>query len=107
MFPSPFGVRVLKFRRSIRIHQRLNKVSVPFRGSCSEISSMRARLILFVSVSVPFRGSCSEMLPPIKLLRYSQGLVSVPFRGSCSEIQRCTLYGALVGSFRPLSGFVF
>ena len=35
-FPSPFGVRVLKsFRPDYRKLQ--GKVSVPFRGSCSEI----------------------------------------------------------------------
>ena len=36
-------------------------------------------------VSVPFRGSCSEMASHSQLLRADLE-VSVPFRGSCSEI---------------------
>ena len=36
-FPSPFGVRVLKCLLHKYEQQNLVKVSVPFRGSCSEI----------------------------------------------------------------------
>ena len=40
-------------------------------------------------VSVPFRGSCSEILPK-RATDGSAGYdVSVPFRGSCSEIKIC------------------
>ena len=35
-FPSPFGVRVLKLKMDVYILS-LHIVSVPFRGSCSEI----------------------------------------------------------------------
>ena len=36
-FPSPFGVRVLKFVKVRSKVKRQSQVSVPFRGSCSEI----------------------------------------------------------------------
>ena len=36
-FPSPFGVRVLKLFVSYRAWQEWHVVSVPFRGSCSEM----------------------------------------------------------------------
>ena len=36
-------------------------VSVPFRGSCSEIKYPNIYSRIDIIVSVPFRGSCSEM----------------------------------------------
>ena len=57
-------------------------------------------------VSVPFRGSCSEICKSIACLVYSIA-VSVPFRGSCSEIRPYILFIFKVFRFRPLSGFVF
>ena len=36
-FPSPFGVRVLKYDLSKAFDALGDEVSVPFRGSCSEI----------------------------------------------------------------------
>ena len=36
-------------------------VSVPFRGSCSEIRSFQEEGCRLTKVSVPFRGSCSEI----------------------------------------------
>ena len=61
-FPSPFGVRVLKFSRK-RAEGRglVGRVSVPFRGSCSEIGEKLVITGAAEEVSVPFRGSCSEM----------------------------------------------
>ena len=38
------------------------RVSVPFRGSCSEITKRMAEYYIVSPVSVPFRGSCSEIL---------------------------------------------
>ena len=38
MFPSPFGVRVLKSEFGGGGHPGAAGVSVPFRGSCSEIT---------------------------------------------------------------------
>ena len=82
-------------------------VSVPFRGSCSEIRRVLPNDRQERDVSVPFRGSCSEISKDSEL-KAKLDAVSVPFRGSCSEIEY-----ALVNrdysptSFRPLSGFVF
>ena len=36
-------------------------VSVPFRGSCSEIVQVTSEDMTAIDVSVPFRGSCSEI----------------------------------------------
>ena len=56
-----------------------------------------------LEVSVPFRGSRSEMvLWGVALVALSY-IVSVPFRGSRSEMS----WGGLRTSFRPLSGFTF
>ena len=61
-FPSPFGVRVLKFLESIPEPKMIEEVSVPFRGSCSEIQlHISLKVDPIQMVSVPFRGSCSEM----------------------------------------------
>ena len=38
-FPSPFGVRVLKYEKYNDYASKLESVSVPFRGSCSEINA--------------------------------------------------------------------
>ena len=38
-----------------------NIVSVPLRGSCSEMQSFTVRLSFSFIVSVPLRGSCSEI----------------------------------------------
>ena len=37
LFPSPFGVRVLKSGSDSPLQESRLKVSVPFRGSCSEM----------------------------------------------------------------------
>ena len=62
------------------------KVSVPFRGSCSEMLSTIIVDPKRHKVSVPFRGSCSEMQKVKHSLLWVRQNVSVPFRGSCSEI---------------------
>ena len=49
-------------------------VSVPFRGSCSEIHSEIKSSVNHLAVSVPFRGSCSEMK-----LDYKFGVTSIAF----------------------------
>ena len=91
----------------MRIQQPGTTVSVPFRGSCSEMLRASHGNIQRLCVSVPFRGSCSEITQN-GYGKHGDSRVSVPFRGSCSEI--CYL---LIGiddsdlSFRPLSGFVF
>ena len=56
-------------------------------------------------VSVPFRGSRSEILI-IASYRAKQ-VVSVPFRGSRSEIGEVGKQAVNKASFRPLSGFTF
>ena len=109
-FPSPFGVRVLKCPTRCSVIARRRGVSVPFRGSCSEMMRSLSALADTRRVSVPFRGSCSEIarrgrvlgespsaFPSpfgVRVLKISDearaalaGLhVSVPFRGSCSEM---------------------
>ena len=45
LFPSPFGVRVLKFGLAVILLIVL-PLSVPFRGSCSEILSVSASTVL-------------------------------------------------------------
>ena len=96
LFPSPFGVRVLKSEMPERDRHNGLYVSVPFRGSCSEIAKSQAWRLACL-VSVPFRGSCSEIA---RLMEISAAAaVSVPFRGSCSEI--------LLESNPPLDGLVF
>ena len=42
-FPSPFGVRVLKFALPADEQASKLNVSVPFRGSCSEMSWRESR----------------------------------------------------------------
>ena len=49
-------------------------VSVPFRGSCSEIHAEIKSSVNHLAVSVPFRGSCSEMK-----LDYKFGVTSIAF----------------------------
>ena len=45
------------------VHGRsIAAVSVPFRGSCSEIAEGARNEFKTIIVSVPFRGSCSEIL---------------------------------------------
>ena len=107
-------------------------VSVPFRGSCSEI---RARGRLFSRPPPTFPSPFGVRVLKSKLY-YTQGkrlTVSVPFRGSCSEIRallglnktntcqfpspfgvrvlKCLSTGIIRPKtsfcFRPLSGFVF
>ena len=61
-FPSPFGVRVLKLKAEPVLFAYIRRgVSVPFRGSCSEILNGMFYKNDSAKVSVPFRGSCSEM----------------------------------------------
>ena len=59
-------------------------------------------------VSVPFRGSRSEM-NDVELKSKLDATVSVPFRGSRSEIAAKAAANdvELKSSFRPLSGFTF
>ena len=131
-FPSPFGVRVLKCPTRCSVIARRRGVSVPFRGSCSEMMRSLSALADTRRVSVPFRGSCSEIarrgrvlgespsaFPSpfgVRVLKISDearaalaGLhVSVPFRGSCSEIKKAAKINIRhQKGFRPLSGFVF
>ena len=81
-------------------------VSVPFRGSCSEIIMARMEVHKQEQVSVPFRGSCSEMIDELNTWIPAKQ-VSVPFRGSCSEIACSRITQPTPPCFRPLSGFVF
>ena len=69
---------------------------------------MTIEAIETLAVSVPFRGSCSEMAIVNKFAGTIR-LVSVPFRGSCSEIQKLSSGKTIIPltGFRPLSGFVF
>ena len=59
LFPSPFGVRVLKSYLLMHI-EKLFGAFPSFRGSCSETAALIS-ISLARSISVPFRGSCSEM----------------------------------------------
>ena len=132
-FPSPFGVHVLKSAR--RAGERKGAyygVSVPFRGSRSEIAVWREhRLTLLGRFPSPFgvhvlkyektaiQGAITIMFPSpfgVHVLKcvgvaLDKGYipsVSVPFRGSRSEIKLLTrAKRAGVDSFRPLSGFTF
>ena len=74
VFPSPFGVHVLKSLQTDEAKEALQEVSVPFRGSCSEIGRT-----MFIKREIDW--------------------VSVPFRGSCSEIIKMTLKGARLMTF--------
>ena len=82
-FPSPFGVRVLK---------------CPTR--CSVIARRRG-------VSVPFRGSCSEMVDTE--LQYSQRgqPFPSPFGVRVLKLTHDLRSATISFRFRPLSGFVF
>ena len=45
-FPSPFGVRVLKCLPPASLYEALHfPVSVPFRGSCSEILVLQSLIL--------------------------------------------------------------
>ena len=86
LFPSPFGVRVLKFHRNACFPHRACGVSVPFRGSCSEIYPF---IQVFCKSLYWFPSPFGVRV--LKLHDEADGCsfekcVSVPFRGSCSEI---------------------
>ena len=85
LFPSPFGVHVLKLREG-ELGSRVPLVSVPFRGSRSEMAGVLVYVALCLSFPSPFgvhvlkcyeSGVASGKIPK----------VSVPFRGSRSEIK--------------------
>ena len=82
-FPSPFGVHVLK-SGIIAPKTSCAWVSVPFRGSRSEMIDLPSYMDSCPTVSVPFRGSRSEIAKSDAIS--SQDIVSVPFRGSRSEM---------------------
>ena len=110
-FPSPFGVRILKFT-PLRLFHGLLQVSVPFRGSYSEIdesiTDYRFKEI-FAKFPSPFGVRILKFNSNISLQSFISSLVSVPFRGSYSEIStsRNDIVGIIDICFRPLSGFVF
>ncbi len=54
-------------------------VSVPFRGSCSEIHSEIKSSVNHLAVSVPFRGSCSEIVQRIQSMLKIMTLFPSPF----------------------------
>ena len=132
LFPSPFGIHVLKFMAQVFIPVPVNSVvSVPFRDSRSEIlahvesygypnsfpSPFGVRVLkfnlspLWLSLSVflfpsPFGVRVLKLVT--RKLVVVDDMVSVPFRGSCSEITLFVCYTyKFSDSFRPLSGFVF
>ena len=92
MFPSPFGVHVLKCCLQDDGRRGCALVSVPFRGSRSETLQARLSTTGRLQVSVPFRGSRSEIVDSIAATIGTD--VSVPFRGSRSEI--VLVFGAFV-----------
>ena len=103
--PSPFGVRVLKLIMHIQNILSLY-VSVPFRGSCSEMASVIPTGKL-LKVSVPFRGSCSET----DINRFDLGdKTKFPSPFGVHVLKDGRLGYQSVGflpCFRPLSGFMF
>ena len=83
-FPSPFGVHVLKFKAAAAASKDVELVSVPFRGSRSEIRNNRLRIGVSAGFPSPFG---------VHVLKWRRNpehggmrVVSVPFRGSRSEI---------------------
>ena len=84
------------------------KVSVPFRGSCSEIPWT----IISFNISpktFPSPFGVHVLKFQVQLVEQDEEhAVSVPFRGSCSEITRRLYTMAKTRfCFRPLSGFMF
>ena len=107
--PSPFGVRVLKSFCQHFFITPLKIVSVPFRGSCSEIEKIEKgtaeKLIEFPS---PFgvrvlKLEYFQVKTTRKLLRFPS-----PFGVRVLKFLRHAkhLHGKNI-CFRPLSGFVF
>ena len=82
-FPSPFGVHVLKYAEMTQYQVADAVVSVPFRGSCSE---MLVLLFMFMADRVSFPSPFG-----VRVLKFS-----------CANLS-----SFLSSSFRPLSGFVF
>ena len=107
-FPSPFGVRVLKFILDTMVSSKSLWFPSPFGVRVLKFLEGAAFVAAFYGVSVPFRGSCSEILIDEMRLMEITAAVSVPFRGSCSEMRLYAYVrrGEWAG-FRPLSGFVF
>ena len=84
-----------------------NAVSVPFRGSCSEIRSYATtKNKLLAKVSVPFRGSCSEIAHSWSVHAAERPFPS-PFGVRVLKSACMRILGGENGRFRPLSGFVF
>ena len=85
MFPSPFGVRFLKFFLYCQWYSEMFVVSVPFRGSLSKITN---NSIIFVSVLIMFPSPFGvRFLKFVNIvLQVAVIVVSVPFRGSLSKI---------------------
>ena len=106
-FPSPFGVHVLKCAKAAAYDRIQTDVSVPFRGSCSEMQVQIMSVSSTEEFPSPFGVHVLKF--DIKLLEDCVKVVSVPFRGSCSEILACILLlsPAQPTGFRPLSGFMF
>ena len=81
-FPSPFGVRVLKFSILSSTERNLPIVSVPFRGSCSEIFFINGGNLGVPKFPSPFG---------VRVLKSGVEWFSI----------------SSFPCFRPLSGFVF
>jgi len=83
------------------------RVSVPFRGLCSEIARNVDRLAEVLRwFPSPF-GVC-VLKKSTSIIGYTLAVVSVPFRGLCSEIlMHIDDMNEFMYSFRPLSGFLF
>ena len=83
-FPSPFGVRVLKWSARGKSHGSRNTFPSPFGVRVLKSAGLYNMRRQVHGVSVPFRGSCSEMKRLLALIRLPMTV-----------------------GFRPLSGFVF
>ena len=83
-------------------------VSVPFRGSCSEIKMIiRGGFRAELEVSVPFRGSCSEIQVKVHIMARISFMFPSPFGVRVLKFCYMGFYRCFIISFRPLSGFVF
>ena len=104
-FPSPFGVHVLKLVEAQRQVWR-GAVSVPFRGSRSEIVLVFGAFVLFGQFPSPFGVHVLKLLTPSP--QPSGRTFPSPFgvhvlKFNCVEVTTQQLRV----SFRPLSGFTF
>ena len=94
------------------VHVLVNKdvvqdVSVPFRGSRSEISKACAASLIVRFVSVPFRGSRSEMDEKAAIDAAITEVFPSPFGVHVLKSDAAKAFADGLPRFRPLSGFTF